>query len=241
MSIENPTKLACCDPRSNNLRIFSLFNEVRDVLKWCLDNDIMLTICSRCPSMSAAKSILISLGMWDWFVFPQIFRGRKSYHFRNLTECLGLSYNDFLFFDDDLGNIKSCKSMGVTTCHVDREHGLNWKTFVDGLILHSNEINNHSLCQNNLHKSIIKSSSSYFTSLPSLSTCSPTTTSSESSSSDEDELINSNDNGGKFLQIRAVKAKIYEFDHSAKFRIIDQIQVDNMNNNNNDYMTSVYF
>jgi hypothetical protein len=206
-----------------------------------MDNDIMLTICSRCPDMSAAKSILMSLGMWDWFIFPQIFRSRKTYHFRNLTECLGLSYDDFLFFDDDLSNIKSCQSMGVTSCHVDRKIGLNWETFVNGLILHSNELNNISLCKNNLRllrPSIINTSSSSCTSSPSLSTCSLTTTSSESSSSsdEEDELKK---NGGKFLQIRDVKAKIYEDNHTSKFRIIEQI--DNMNSSkNNDYMTSVY-
>lgn len=132
-SVETPNQVACVDRRTMSERTLDLYPEAREVLEWCLDNNIALTICSRSPDYTLVKEILKAFDMLDWFLLPQVYKKRKSYHFRNLTECTGLRLNDFLFFDDDKSNIEVCSAIGVASCKVDPSTGLNWATMIQGL------------------------------------------------------------------------------------------------------------
>jgi magnesium-dependent phosphatase-1 len=131
-------KISCLDRRTNQPRSLTLYPEIKSILEWCADNRIALTICSKCPDFAMVKQILTAFGIWEWFMFPQIFNSRKTYHFRNLTEATGLKMNDFLFFDDDNSNIHLCMKIGVASCLVDKQKGLTWANFVDGLSLYYN-------------------------------------------------------------------------------------------------------
>jgi magnesium-dependent phosphatase-1 len=131
-------KISCLDRRTNQPRSLALYPEIKSILEWCADNRIALTICSKCPDFAMVKQILTAFGIWEWFMFPQIFNSRKTYHFRNLTEATGLKMNDFLFFDDDNSNIHLCMKIGVASCLVDKQKGLTWANFVDGLSLYYN-------------------------------------------------------------------------------------------------------
>ena len=128
----------CIDRRTNHERSLSLYPEIRSILEWCADNRVALTICSKSPDFTIVKQILQAFGIWEWFMFPQIFNSRKTYHFRNLTEATGFKMNDFLFFDDDLANINMCTKIGISSCLVDKQKGLTWSNFVDGLTLFYN-------------------------------------------------------------------------------------------------------
>lgn len=124
----------CLDARSKGHRSLELFEEAGEVLDFIHEHKMTLTICSKSPSKSVVEGILRAFGIWDWFVFPQIFNSRsKSYHFRNLCEATGLKMRDFLFFDDDQANISMCHRLGVTGYLVDKQTGLTWKTFLQGL------------------------------------------------------------------------------------------------------------
>lgn len=126
-------EVSCMDRRTNEFRKLQLFSEVREILEWCMDNNILLTICSATPSKELVDEILTSFNMLEWFFMPQVFKGRKSYHFRNLMECSGYKAADFLFFDDSSSNVDVCNSIGVTSILVDGQKGLNWDSFLQGL------------------------------------------------------------------------------------------------------------
>lgn len=127
-------RIYCVDARSKSGRSVDLYPEVREVLQWCIAHRITLTICSKSPSRSIAEGMLRAYGMWDWFVFPQVFHSRsKTYHFRNLSEATGLQMKDFLFYDDDHSNVTVCGKLGVACQLVDREQGLSWRSFAQGL------------------------------------------------------------------------------------------------------------
>ncbi len=129
----SPVSVSCTDKRNNHPRTLDLYSEVREVLEWCLDNDIVLTVCSKSPDKSLVESILKAFNMWDWFLLPQVFTKRKSYHFRNLSECTGLKMEEFLFFDDEPANIDVCSAIGVTSCLVPKGEGLTWRALSRGL------------------------------------------------------------------------------------------------------------
>lgn len=133
----SPTKIRCTSKQTKNSRIMSLYKEALDVLKLCKKYNITLTICSRSPDKTA-KEILETLNIYDWFCHPQIFRGRKTYHFRNLVELTKLKYEDFLFFDDDKNNIKACNQLSITSYLVDKQNGLDLNSFINGLMLYKN-------------------------------------------------------------------------------------------------------
>eukprot|EP01038_Epipyxis_sp_PR26KG_P008351 gene8351-11297_t len=140
------SQVHCRDKRNNETRTLTLFPEVRDVLEWCIDNNVVLTICSKCPDIAVPEKILKSLQMWEWFLFPQVFQYRKSYHFRNLSEAIGLQYSNFLFFDDQPSNIRDVSSLGVVGCLVNKKTGLNWASFIRGLeTFHSRQVSRYSM------------------------------------------------------------------------------------------------
>lgn len=119
------------------LPYLTLYPEVMHILQWCLDHNVILTICSRSPRSEQVEEILRAFGIWDWFLLPQIFNKRKSYHFRNLTDCTGIPFENFLFFDDHKDNVKLTSDVGVTSILVDRSRGFNWAALIEGLRLFS--------------------------------------------------------------------------------------------------------
>lgn len=126
-------KLLCKDRFTNLPTILILYPEILDVLLFCRAENMPLSICSRTSQPETVKAILQSLRVWDYFSFPQLFPARKTVHFRNLQSITGLQYSDMLFFDDEYKNIDICTSLGVSSCLVDRNSGLDGITLVKGL------------------------------------------------------------------------------------------------------------
>ena len=80
-----PTKSVSCFNRKDHVRSeVKLYEEACDVLDWCYNSGIPLTICSKCQVEETARSILVELNMWKYFQFPQIYNKRKSTHFKML-------------------------------------------------------------------------------------------------------------------------------------------------------------
>ncbi len=111
----------------------SLYPEAYEVLSWCYEQGVPLSICSKSQVDSAAKGILMALDMWKFFRFPQIYNKRKTTHFKQLKECTDLDYNSFLFFDDDSTNVEMCAALGGVAEKVDPRRGLTKELFLRGL------------------------------------------------------------------------------------------------------------
>jgi hypothetical protein len=110
-----------------------MYPETRNILEFCAENQSILSICSRSPDINIVEQILKAFGIWEWFLFPQVYYKRKTFHFRNLTEITNFQMKDFLFFDDENANITMCNRLGVTSILVSKESGLTWERFVHGL------------------------------------------------------------------------------------------------------------
>lgn len=130
----------CTDKRTEIVRPFAMYPETRQILDFCAEHNLVLTICSRSPEIIVVEQIMRAFGIWEWFLFPQVYYKRKTFHFRNLTEVTGFKMRDFLFYDDEPSNITMCQRMGVNSCLVDKAKGLNWATFIDGLQLYCEKL-----------------------------------------------------------------------------------------------------
>lgn len=131
----------CTDKKTNAMTAFRMYPETRSILEFCAEHNIVMTICSKCPDVHIVEQIMRAFGMWEWFLFPQVYNKRKTFHFRNLTEATGFKMRDFLFYDDDMANITMCTKMGVNSVIVDKVTGLNWTTFIQGLHLYKEKLN----------------------------------------------------------------------------------------------------
>ena len=131
--LKAPRTVACLDPQTGRGKTLSLFPDVREILEFLGASNVVLTICSRSPNKVAAMGILDTLGLWQLFVLPQVSRSRKTYHFRNLRDCLDVDYRDCLHFDDCPRNIEAVGALGVIACPVQLGAGLTWETLLAGL------------------------------------------------------------------------------------------------------------
>lgn len=131
---DTPSQVLCVDKKTHKPRILALYAEVQEAINFCLENDIMVSIASKNSNTEDAQQILRAFGLWNRLHFPQIFHNRKTYHFRNLKSITGYNYEDFLFFDDDVKNVSTCKNIGVTSVLVRRCNGFNGKRLLEGLV-----------------------------------------------------------------------------------------------------------
>ena len=131
--LKAPRTVACLDPRTGRGKTLSLFPDVREILEFLASKGVVLTVCSRSPNRIAAKGILDTLGLWGLFVLPQVYRSRKTYHFRNLRDCLDVEYRDCLHFDDCANNIEAVSTLGVVAYQVQLGVGLTWESLLAGL------------------------------------------------------------------------------------------------------------
>lgn len=71
--------------RKSGLRSrISLNSEVYYILKYCNQLNIKMSLCSKCQVASSARDMLSALGIWDYFIFPQVYNKRKTTHFKML-------------------------------------------------------------------------------------------------------------------------------------------------------------
>jgi magnesium-dependent phosphatase-1 len=64
---------------------FRVFENSCEIVKWCHEQGIQISICSKSNNHQAVRGILEALDLWKCFKFPQIYNKRKSVHFRMLT------------------------------------------------------------------------------------------------------------------------------------------------------------
>jgi len=122
-------------------RKLSMYPEAIEIIQWCLSNNVIMTVCSLSPKNSSAKAILEAMKLWNFFKHPQIFRDKnnKKEHMKILKDSVKCNYADVIFFDDVKENIKECRKLGVTSILVDRQKGLCWSVFLNGLKSHDSQ------------------------------------------------------------------------------------------------------
>lgn len=116
------------------------FEDVTRILhtlkRHCLKSDEQhLAVASRSTTEKLARKVIDELGWSEYFSSFQIYPTNKIQHMKRIQEELKCfeSFDEVLFFDDEVGNIKSTSSIGVVAIHVDDAHGLNMSNLKEGL------------------------------------------------------------------------------------------------------------
>lgn len=78
------------------------------ILQETLDMGIMHSICSK-NDYETAKNNLISMGIWDCFVFPSINWEGKGHRLAQIIEHMRLRPQNILFVDDNIQNLQEAK------------------------------------------------------------------------------------------------------------------------------------
>lgn len=118
-------------PSDSYGRIVTLYDGVLDALDWCDDNGVIMALASRTGEPSWARQLIAMLGISERFKFKEIFPSTKVVHFKNLQRDSGIAYEDMLFFDDEMRNIREVCDLGVTSIFV--RNGLSYSLFKEGL------------------------------------------------------------------------------------------------------------
>ena len=63
----------------------------------------------------------------------QIRHESKSGHHKLLQQASGVPFDQMLFFDDQMGNIRSVSGIGVLSIQTRGDEGVSWSTFLEGL------------------------------------------------------------------------------------------------------------
>jgi FkbH-like protein len=72
------------------------------------ERGIISSICSK-NDFEAAKTALIGIGVWDYFVFPRIEFGPKGQNIAAMIEEMNLRAENVLFIDDNVLNLEEAK------------------------------------------------------------------------------------------------------------------------------------
>jgi magnesium-dependent phosphatase 1 len=112
------------DRRGNRTR---LFDDVISILDDLDQHEIPAALASRTNEPSWARELLELLGIENRFAFAQIYPEAKFSHFASLREQSGFAYDEMLFFDDEMRNIRDVSQLGVDCVHV--SEGVNQPLF----------------------------------------------------------------------------------------------------------------
>ena len=126
-----PFENTAAGPIDSDGRLVRLYDDVREILDWCQQENISMALASRTYEPSWAGKLISMLGIADLFDYKEIFPASKVTHFTNLHEASGIPLNKMLFFDDEMRNIYEVGRMGVTAVFV--ENGMTMELFEEGL------------------------------------------------------------------------------------------------------------
>ncbi|KAF5303715.1 hypothetical protein FQR65_LT00859 [Abscondita terminalis] len=103
--------------------IIQHYEDVPAILQRLTQKGYVLAVASRTPKVRSAEQ-LIELFDWNqYFTYKEIYPGKKTLHFSKVRAQSGVSYEDMLFFDDELRNIYDLRQEGVVSVLV--KNGIN--------------------------------------------------------------------------------------------------------------------
>lgn len=126
-----PFENTAAGPIDSDGRLVRLYDDVREILDWCQQENISMALASRTYEPSWAGKLISMLGIADLFDHKEIFPASKVTHFTNLHKASGIPLNEMLFFDDEMRNIYEVSRMGVTAVFV--KNGMTMELFEEGL------------------------------------------------------------------------------------------------------------
>lgn len=101
------------------------------ILDFCDQHQIVTALASRTEQPEWAKSLLRLLSVTHRFAHSEIYPSSKLKHFASLLARTNVVYENMLFFDDEMRNIREVSELGVTCVFV--EAGMSQEVFDFGL------------------------------------------------------------------------------------------------------------
>lgn len=108
-----------------------LYRDVHPILDHCDEQDIAMALASRTEQPPWARELVGMLGIAERFAHAEIYPSSKLVHFEALQEDSGVPYEEMLFFDDEMRNIREVSTLGVTCVYV--SDGMTRAVFDEGL------------------------------------------------------------------------------------------------------------
>ncbi len=108
-----------------------LYDDVLTILDRCEDQQVAMALASRTEQPAWAIELISLLQIRDRFAFEEIYPSSKIRHFAAIQKASQLSYDQMLFFDDEMRNIREVSSLGVRSIHV--PDGMNLDLFCSAL------------------------------------------------------------------------------------------------------------
>lgn len=108
-----------------------LYEDVPRILDDCDGQSIRYAVASRTEQPTWAREILELLQITHRFVLAEIYPASKLKHFAALRDASGVEFDEMLFFDDEMRNIREVSDLGVPSIYV--ESGLTASLFQEGL------------------------------------------------------------------------------------------------------------
>lgn len=120
-----------------NGRHVRLYEDVRNILDQCDRDGLEIALASRTEQPQWARQLVEMLDIAHRFAHAEIYPSSKLAHFAKLREASGVSYDQMLFFDDEMRNIREVSTLGVTSVYV--ESGMSLDLFGSGLTKHADK------------------------------------------------------------------------------------------------------
>ncbi|WP_233207158.1 MULTISPECIES: magnesium-dependent phosphatase-1 [Pirellulaceae] len=99
-------------------RYIRCYQDVEAILDYCDQQQIPMALASRTEQPAWARELLQLLAITHRFAYAEIYPSSKVRHFTALGKASGIAYEEMLFFDDEMRNIREVGEMGVTAIHV---------------------------------------------------------------------------------------------------------------------------
>ena len=112
-----------------------LYEDVHSILEHCRQEDIPMALASRTEQPEWARQLLKLLEITSQFAHAEIYPSSKLRHFAALKKASGIAYEEMIFFDDEMRNIREVNGLGVTSIYVER--GMSADLFHAGLDEHA--------------------------------------------------------------------------------------------------------
>ena len=95
-----------------------LYPDVIHILETLRKSGKKIAVASRTSAPKSARQLMKLLKFDHMIDYSEIYPRQKTFHFNELSKQSGLDYNDMVFFDDEMRNIRDLQDAGVESIHV---------------------------------------------------------------------------------------------------------------------------
>ena len=95
-----------------------LYEDVLPILDHCDETGMRMALASRTEQPPWARELVELLSITKRFAHAEIYPSSKLKHFSALRKSSGVEYQEMIFFDDEVRNIREVSALGVHCIHV---------------------------------------------------------------------------------------------------------------------------